>query len=150
MLRTLLIGLWVGAVALASTYGGAYWKLNMAPARTNVVQSEKVEVRKVKPLTAPVISGGELKGYVSAEFAFSLDPSKPLVGGLDPEAYFMDEAFRIIYSDNEIDFQHVKKIDVDALTKRITARVNERIGSDAVKETLVKNLVFVSKDEMPR
>jgi len=70
----------------------------------------KVEVRKVKPLTAPVISGGELKGYVSAEFAFSLDPSKPLVGGLDPEAYFMDEAFRIIYSDNEIDFQHVKRL----------------------------------------
>ncbi len=147
MLRIFLIGLWIGAVSLGSTYAGAYWKRRSLSPQTDQVK-EKIEVKKVRPITAPVIAGGALRGYVSAEFSYVLDNSAIGQDGLDIESYFMDEAFKLIYSESNIDFDQLEKVDVDALTKKITAKVNERVGSHAVKETLVKNLAFIAKEDM--
>ncbi len=157
MMRTLLIGLWVCAVALGSTYGGAYYKQH-ASAVAAAGPAEKLEVKKVKPITAPVISGGQLRGYVSAQFEFVVKASGEKEhgegggggGGVDAETYFMDEAFRLLYSENNLDFEHVEKINLDALTKKITDRVNERMGSKVIRETLVKNLAFIAKENLPR
>ncbi len=150
MFRTLLIGIWVAVIALGSTYGGAYWKLHSASADSSGAYAEKFEVKKVKPITAPVIVDGELRGYVSAEFSFALDAAARKHSGRDPEAYFTDEAFRLLYSAKSLDFEHIDKIDIDALTRMITEKVNERIGSSIVKETFVKNLTFTARDNMPR
>jgi hypothetical protein len=151
MMRTLIIGLWTCAVALGATYAGAQWKQRSATATAAGETAEKYELKKVKPITAPVIVGGALKGYVSAELSFL---GKAAHGahsdGVEPEAFFMDEAFKLLYSENNIDFQHVDKIDLDAFTKRITERVNERLGAGAIKETFVKNLTFIPEENMPR
>ncbi len=148
MLRIFLIGLWIGAVGVGSTYAGVYLKRRSLSSHTDKVK-EKLEVKKVRPITAPVIAGGALKGYVSAEFSFVLDNSANSQEGLDIESYFMDEAFKLIYSESTIDFDRLEKIDVDVLAKKITAKVNERVGSHAVKETLLKNLAFIAKEDMP-
>lgn len=149
MARMLLIGLWVCVVTLAATYGGVYWKRLPSSGSSGGEHSEKLEVKKVKPITVPVISGGALKGYVSAEFSLLTAAGDKHAPALDPESFLMDEAFRLIYSDNKLDFDHLEKVDLDALTKTITARVNERMGSARIKETLVKNFAFVRKEDLP-
>ena len=149
MFRTLLIGLWVTAIALGSTYAGAYWKTHNASERSAAAHAEKIEVKKVKPITAPVIVDGQLKGYVSAEFSYAQETGQDKHGGRDPEAYFIDEAFRLLYSESSLDFEHVEKIDLDSLTRKITDKVNARMGSHVLKETLVKNLVFTPREGMP-
>lgn len=150
MMRLLMIGLWVCLVTLASTYGGAYWKAHRLTAIASEGQSEKLEVRKIKPITVPIISGGALKGYISADLSYVLDTSNKHPLSLEPDSYFMDEAFRRIYADNSLDFHHIEKFDLDALTKEITEHVNKRLGAALIKETLVKNFAFVPIDEMPR
>ena len=150
MARTFLIGLWICAVSLASTYAGGYFKTHPFFAAAEGDSHQKLEVRKVKPITVPIISGGTLKGYISAEFSFLNDSLRKREGAIDPESYFMDEAFRLIYSDNTIDFNNIEKFDLVALTKKITDRVNERLGELAVKETLVKSFTFVPKEDLLR
>lgn len=148
MLRTLMICMWIGALSFGSIFAGAYWKKRSLSSGAEQVK-EKLEIRKVRPITAPVISGGALKGYVSAEFSVVLT-SEAVHEAQDIESYFLDEAFKVIYAENDVDFEHPQKIDVVDLTKRITSKANERLGFNAVKETLVKNITFIPKDSLPR
>jgi hypothetical protein len=153
LIRNLLIGLWCGAVALGATYGGAWWQQRRSqPTPAAEAHNAKPEVRKVKPISVPVISDGVLQGYVSVEFNFVYDKGDPHGGGgdVDPESFVTDEAFRLIYTDTKINFSRLEKVDVEALTKQITTNVNARLGSDKVKETLIKNLTFVPKEDIPR
>jgi hypothetical protein len=150
MVRTSLLGLWCGLVALASTYGGVYWQEHRGDSAVAAVHPVKTEVKKVKPISVPVISGGMLKGYVSVEFMFVMEASDSHESNqVDPEGFLMDEAFRLIYSDNKIDFSKLEKVDIDALTKQITENVNSRLGGKRIKETLVKNLTFVPREDIP-
>lgn len=161
MLRLLVIGIWTCAVTLASTYGAAYWKKNRGAPQAEA-QVEKLEVKKVKPISVPIISEGSLKGYISAEFAYVVaasgnghdggghgESAGATAGAIDPDSYVMDEAFRRLYADNNLDFRHIEKFDLNAFTKQVTARVNERLGASIVRETLVKSFAFVPKEDIP-
>ncbi|RTL84696.1 MAG: flagellar basal body-associated protein FliL [Hyphomicrobiales bacterium] len=150
MKQTIIVGLWACAVTLGGAYGGATWRLraNNAPTPPH---EEKLETHKVKPITVPIISEGALKGYIAAEFSM-LSPKTDAHGGheagLDPEGYFMDEAFRLIYAESKIDFTQIQKTDLAVLTSRITTNVNKRLGRDVIKETLVKSFAFVPRDDL--
>lgn len=151
MLRTLLVGLWVCLVSLGATFGGVYWRGRQSSTGA-AEHAEKLEVHKVKAITAPVIAEGVVKGYVSAEFSYLSAPADKHGGGgeIDPETFFLDEAFRLMYAETKVDFTRVEKTDLTALTRQITENVNQRLGKPVVKETLVRNFTFVSRDEMPR
>lgn len=149
MLRMLVIGVWTCAVTVASTYSVAYWKSHRGASPSQEKHVEKLEVRKVKPITVPIISEGTLKGYISAEFSYVVDASLKSHGSVDPDSYFMDEAFRRIYADNSLDFRHIEKFDLNALTKELTTRINDRLGSGSLKETLVKSFAFIPKEDIP-
>jgi hypothetical protein len=148
--QNFLVGLWVCAVSMASTYAGAYLKTHPLSGVFGGARSQEFEVKKVKPITVPIISGGALKGYIAAEFSYLRGDGYQRDDVIDPESYFMDEAFRLIYADNTIDFYKIEKFDLAVLTKKITDRVNERMGAPVLKETLVKNFTFVPREDMPR
>lgn len=150
MIWTLFIGLWCGLVALGSTYAGAYWQQYKSQAPAEAAHAGKTEVRKVKPISVPVISDGVLKGYVSVEFGFVFEKGDAHGGSeMDPEGFLMDEAFRLIYSDAKINFAKLDRVDLETLTRQITERVNARMGSNRIKETLIKNITFVPKEDIP-
>ncbi|WP_457798538.1 flagellar basal body-associated protein FliL [Methylocystis sp. S23] len=147
MMRGLLIGVWACAVTLAAAYGGAYWRLH--PGIDKDERREARQIRSIKPITVPVIADGALKGYVSAEFSIVGAPADSH-GGVDPESFVMDEAFRLIYADSKTDFARMRKADLAGLTRQLTVNVNQRMGKDVVKETLVKSFTFISRDDLPR
>ncbi len=150
MKHTLIVGVWACAVTLGGAYGGVSWRLRASDAPAPA-HEEKLETRKIKPITVPIIADGVLKGYISAEFSMlgpKNDPHGEHGSDLDPEGYFMDEAFRLIYAENKIDFTQMQKTDLAILTSRITTNVNKRIGKDVVKETLVKSFAFIPRDEL--
>jgi hypothetical protein len=149
-MRSLLFGAWACIVTLASTYVGAYWNAHEIASPSSDRHSEKLEVRKVRAITVPIVSDGSVKGYVSGEFSYVVDGASKSRVPLDPDSYFMDEAFRQIYANNKLDFNHIEKFDLNALTREITLRVNKRLGSEYLKETLVKSFTFVPKEDMPR
>ncbi|CAJ0852718.1 hypothetical protein AMST5_00580 [freshwater sediment metagenome] len=153
MTQALIVGIWACLVTLAGAYGGVYWRQQAASATAASAHEEKLEARKIKPITVPIISEGVLKGYIAAELILMSPKSDPHGGhgaSQDPESYVMDETFRLIYADNKIDFSNMQKSDLTQLTSQITANVNKRLGSQVIKETLVKNFSFVPRDELPK
>jgi hypothetical protein len=153
MNQALIVGVWACLVTLAGAYGGVYWRQQSTSSATAAAHEERLEPRKVKPITVPIIADGVLKGYISAEFTLMAPKSDPHGGhgaSLDPEGYVMDEAFRLIYSENKVDFTNMQKSDLAELTRRITANVNKRLGSETIKETLVKNFGFIPREELAK
>jgi hypothetical protein len=148
MIRAALAGFWLVAVTLASTYAGVYLKTRPTTQAAATGHAGKQELKKIKPISVPIISGGVLKGYFSAEFSYLAEAADPHEAGLDPESFIVHEAFRLIYSNNELDFAHLEKPDLEVLTKQLTASVNARLGSNRIKETLVRNVTFVAKDDL--
>jgi hypothetical protein len=148
MMQSLIIGLWACFVSLGATFGGVYMRTH-ASASAEATHEEKMDIRKIRPITVPIISDGVLKGYVSAEFNIVGPKGDGHGKGLDPESFIMDEAFKLIYAESKIDFTQIKKADLTALTNEITANVNQRLGHMVIKETLIKNITFVSRDDMP-
>lgn len=148
-MRSMITGVIFVLLTLASTFGGMYLRtLESAPAHEGKAEVKKV-FKKLKPVSVPVIRDGELKGYVSAEFSYALAAKEGHGEEIDPESYILDEAFRQIYANNDLDFTHIEKIDIVALTKSLTDRVNERLGHPLVQEITVRNLSLVSRDELP-
>jgi len=151
MNQSIIVGIWAVVITLAGAYGGVYWRQHSG-AEAAAVHEEKLEAHKVKPITVPIIADGVLKGYISAEFSLmtpKVEGHGPATG-LDPEGYVMDEAFRLIYAENKVDFANMQKSDLADLTNRITANVNKRLGKDTIRETLVKNFAFIPREELPQ
>lgn len=149
MKPTIVIGVWSCLATMAGTYGGAYWRSHADP--HEAARSEAaLETHKLRPITIPIISDGMLKGYISAEFGLVGPKREGHSAKPDPESFFLDEAFRALYSDTALDFSKIQKSDLAALCNRITVNVNRRLGEEAVKETLIKNFVYVPREELQR
>lgn len=148
MTKLLIVGVWACAVTLAGAYGGVYWRSHANDTASNDAHAEAVETRKIKPITVPIIANNAIKGYILAEFSLVSPKGDPHGKALDPEGYFLDEAYRLIYAWTDKDFTNMPSSDIADMTRRITERVNQRLGKEVVKEALVTNFGFIPRDEL--
>lgn len=148
MARFLLLGLWLCIVVLSSGYGAAYWAVGPEKKKQEEPYLEGTEFRKLRVLNVPVISDGEVKGYVIAQFVFTADARTLREMPIPPEAVILDKAFRIIYDDMDANAQTVGKKDIDSITEKIKTEANNTFGSDLVKSVLVEEFNYISKENI--
>ena len=96
-----------------------------------------------------MIAGGAVAGYVVAQFIYLDRPGSVEAFSVPPDVFITDEAFRMLYVD-KVDFNHLAKYDVSALTKELVKKVNQRLGGDIVKDVLVEQFNYVPKDDMSK
>ena len=144
-MKLLLSGLWVTAVALGSAYGMAKFSPGPGDA-AKAAPAEVLQSQKTRVINVPVVIGGQLRGYVSVQFVFTEDTN--LLKGLQvpPEVYLLDEAFRALYADTNLDPAHVEKYDLQKLTARLVKGTNDRLGAPLVKDVLIENFAYIEKD----
>ncbi len=150
MMKPMIIGIWACVATLAGAYGGVYWRMHANDPAKSAAHEEKLETRKIKPITVPIIGNGMIKGYILAEFSLVSPKGDPHEHALDPEGYFLDEAYRLIYGWRDKDFTNMPTSDVAEMTRLITEKVNQRLGKEVVKEALVTNFGFIPRDELQR
>ncbi len=151
MLKPILSGLWICIITLASSYAATWWKANHGtPVTHEVVSGGGVEYKKTKVINVPMIADGGVQGYVMAQFVFTADAGASKNLSVQPEVFIQDEAFRALYSDEKLDFRHLEKYDITGLTKALVQRVNERLGLSLVKDVLVQEFNYVSRDDMKK
>lgn len=146
MIKLVASCVWICLVTAASGYGAALWKLNAA-AKVETPKVDKLQYHKTRTLNVPMIANGAVQGYVVVQFGFT-ETEKAASLPVPPDAFLLDEAFRIIYSDPKLDFHHLERYDVGALTKDLVKRVNRRLNEDAIKEVLVDEINFVSSKDI--
>ena len=147
-MRTFLVGLWVLAVAL----GGAFGAATLGGSRPAAAVAEKpaLTLEKTRVLNVPIISGGAVRGFIVAQFNYTVDAAKAKSLPVTPEAFLLDEAFRAIYTDDRLDFLHLDRYDVNGLLARLAAATNRRLGAAVVHDVLVQDFTFISREENER
>lgn len=141
--------IWISLITAGSGYAAATWQLNQAATALAARPAEKLEYQKMHPINVPMVADGTIQGYVVLQLGFTYADDAPR-DTVPPEVYLDDEAFRLIYSDPKLDFHHLEKYDVAALTTALVQRVNRRLKANVVKDVLVQELNFVSKNDISR
>ena len=149
MIRLILGGLWVCIVTLAASYAAASWKIGShAPAPDEGVHG--LESEKTQPISVPMIKDGAVQGYVVAQFAYTIDAATLKRLTVPPEVFMVDEAFRTIYSDTNLDFQHLERYDIDKLKHDLMQKTNTRLKGDLIKDVLVEEFNYITKEDAQR
>jgi hypothetical protein len=147
MIKVVLVGLWVCVVTLASSYTAASFKADAGPdAKKDFLDGLNYERTGV--ITVPMLADGAVQGYVTAEFVFTADSRRLAKLSVPPHSFVVDEAFREIYGDPQLDFRHLEKVDMKALAAHIRDNVNARLQSNLLIDVLVGQFNYVSKDDI--
>lgn len=149
MIKVVLLGVWLCAVTLGAAYGAMSWK---AKSTAEVAHAEAgpvvLQQMQTKVLNIPVIKDGALQGYVLAQFVFTVETEKLKELSTKPDVVVVDEAFKLIYTGEAIDFRTMRKSDIAALSKLILANVNKRLGEAIVHEVLVQEFNYLPRDQL--
>ncbi len=148
MVKLLLSGLWICAVALLSSYAVVDWKAGQAEDPKADEFFGGLDYVKTNIISVPMIDKGEIQGYIIAQFVFTADGNTLRNLSVPPDSFLVDEAYRAIYSGEKVNFKRLEKYDIEALTKTIAERLNERFKTELIKDVLVEQFNYVSKDEI--
>ena len=150
MIKLVLVGVWACLVTLASTYAAGAWKAGQEKAAAAAPPSPNVEYKKTKEFTVPKIADGAIQGYVIAELSYSSDPAAPKELAAPVETLLLDEAFRYIYADDNLDFNNIKKYDLGKMTKTLAQNVNARLNSSVVKDVTIQEFNYMTRADMKK
>jgi hypothetical protein len=149
MIKPILLGLWLCGVTLGSAYGVIVWQKQKRAAEVAAANAPAViEQVQTKVINVPIISDGAVQGYVLAQFSFSIEADKNKELSTKPDLILVDEAFKLIYAGEAVDFRRLRRADVDALARIIRTNVNKRLGQDLVRDVLVQQLNYLPRDQL--
>jgi hypothetical protein len=148
MIKLVLSGIWVCLVTLLSTYAAVSWHAAQVTKADAPKVFANLESVKTKMISVPVVAEGAIHGYVIAQFVYTVDGEVMKRLSVKPDVFVQDEAFRVIYGGQNVDFRHFRKQDLPGLAKQITAGVNKRLGVDVIHDVLVQELNYLDKSEV--
>ena len=146
MIKMLFVGCWSGLVVIAS--GFAWDHVHERQARRDAQSSApKLETRKTKEINVPKIRDGAVKGYVVAQLSYVVNSAAAEPPALAPDSFVVDEAFKYLYDDETIDFDHLDKFDLKKMTSSLAQTINKRIKSEAISEIGIQEFTFMATPE---
>ena len=148
MTKLILSAVWICIITLVSSYTAASWKARGTIVPTGEPSLTGLNYQKTDPINVPIIVDGGVKGYVVAQFVYTADATALKQLSVPPDAFILDEAFRTVYSDDRIDFDHLERFDLASLTKTLMEAVNTRFGTELIQDVLVHQFTFVTKEEI--
>lgn len=149
MIKLVIIGLWVCAAALGSSYAAANW----ASGASSVEEEpylEGLEYRKLELLTIPMVGNGTIQGYVVAKLVYTADAAVLREMSVEPDPFVVDEAFREIYTNGQVEFGKLSKYNLPEMALAIKNNANERLNYEVVQDILLEGLNYIDREEMSR
>jgi hypothetical protein len=112
-------------------------------------QEEKRELvqLKTKVINIPLVHDGNVNGYVLTQFTFTVDKEMAEKANIAPDLFVVDEAFKVIYSEEAIDFNNLKKANVPKLAAKIKENVNKRLGVKLIHDVFVRELNYLPREQ---
>ncbi|WP_441244054.1 hypothetical protein [Tardiphaga sp. 768_D3_N2_1] len=150
MMKLLITGIWACLVTVGTSFGISYWKETAAALPAKQDQPEGLVYEKVKVINVPMIADGSVQGYIVTQLVFTADAKVLRQLPVPPEPFVVDEAFRMIYGDQKLDFKNLGRYDLTQFAQTVRAQVNKRLQTEALQEVLVQDFNYVSKDQIRR
>jgi hypothetical protein len=141
MIKTVLFGLLAVAAMMAGEMG-ADKVLAMRQTRSAATVAKATEARKTHEINVPRIKDGAIKGYAVMLLSYTVDLGALKTAAMAPDSILVDEAFRYVYNDDTIDFDHLDRFDFVKMSKALASAVNARVKSDAVVDVGVQEFTY--------
>jgi hypothetical protein len=141
MIRAALIGVAAVAAVIAGEMGTDK-VLAMREARSTAAVTRATEARKTHEVNVPRIKDGVIKGYAVMLLSYTVDLSALRTAAMAPDSILVDEAFRYVYNDDTIDFDHLDRFDFAKMSKALVGAVNARVKSDVVVDVGVQEFTY--------
>ena len=138
-------GALVGVMAVAGVIAGEIGTdkvLAMRQARSTAVATRTTEARKTHEINVPRIKDGAIKGYAVMLLSYTVDLNALKTAAMAPDSILVDEAFRYVYNDDTIDFDHLDRFDFVKMSKALVAAINARVKSDVVVDVGVQEFTY--------
>jgi len=148
MIKLLLTGVWVCAVALAAVYfsvqaGTKVESTEPEPAMFGGLQTIRGEVASI-----PVISSGAVQGYFLTRLSYTLDPVKAEKLTIPVNELITDALYTALVGEPIIDFPDIEKFDLEAFKTHIRDSLNQRVGEELFQDVIVEQIDFLSKEDI--
>ena len=144
MIKAILIGLWSCIVAVGAAYFGLVWSQKPHPhAQSEAAKSVKLTHIAVGPISVPVASNGEIKGYVVARFGYVSRADDLKKTQIKPEVFFFDAVFSAIYQKKMLDMGSIDQDHLAAFSRHVKEQVNSQLGAEIIQKVVPEQLGFV-------
>jgi hypothetical protein len=150
MLKLALSCLWICIVTLGSAYAMIVMKSHHSEAAPATAKIDRVGYEKTNPINVPIIANGRVEGYVTVRFSYTINAEDGKKANVPIEAFLLDEAFKALYADEKLDFSHLEKYDLASLTQNLIKKVNVRLNTPLVKDVLVDEFNYISKEDISK
>jgi hypothetical protein len=141
----------LAVAACLSTVGGVYgavsWKQQAAGTPDKNADAKTLMI-KTRMVSVPIMSSGEVLGYVVTRLQFSAFADELKSSTVQPEPFVADEAFKRIYDTTPRDMKIGRKQALRELTADIATGVNKRLGRDVIKDVFIDSWTYLSKQDM--
>src|SRR5208282_2063423 len=110
VIRSMVIALIAAAAAISGEIG-ARRAVDYNAQRAAAAVQRATETRNTHEINVPRIKDGAVKGYAVMLLSYTLDLSALRTAAMAPDSILVDEAFRYVYNDDTIDFDHLDRFD---------------------------------------
>lgn len=148
MIRLIATGVWICLATIAASYAATMWQTETTPEEEVDKFFGGLESVKTSLISVPVIVSGAIKGYVLAQFTFTMKSKLMRRMSVKPDVFLLDSAFRAIYGTEAVLLRSGRKQDLEALTTAIKSHVNGRFGEALVEDVLIEKYSFLPKSEV--
>ena len=146
MIKAAFIGLVAAAAAIAAEMGTDHI-LALRQAQTAAAVERTTEARKTHEINVPRIKDGAVKGYAVMLLSYTVDLKALRTAAMAPDSILVDEAFRYVYNDDTIDFDHLDRFDLAKMSKAIARAVNARVKGDVVVDVGVQEFTYAPSSD---
>jgi hypothetical protein len=141
MMRAIIIGLLASAATVTAEIG-ARELLVLGEEHTAAAPQRETEARKTHEINVPRIKDGSVKGYAVMLLSYTVDVSALKGAAMAPDSILVDEAFRYVYNDDTIDFDHMDRFDFAKMGKALIHAVNTRVKGDVLVDVGVQEFTY--------
>ena len=148
MIRTIVIGLWICAVAL----GSLFFAVRQNDGSSGEVKAEAggfggLDYVKSDVMSVPIISNGSVAGYVVTQLVYTIDSNIRKKITVPLEYFISDEIFRKFYGSYS-DTKEVEKVKFEDVRASVITDLNARFPEPVIKDLLVEQFNYISAEEI--
>jgi len=148
MMKLLITGVWICAVALASVYFSVQISnkkeaVEPVPAMFGGLETVRGEVTSI-----PVINGGSVDGYFITRLSYTVDPVKVALLTIPIDVLVTDTLYTALVGEQIIGFPDLEKFDLEAFRTHVRDTLNGKLGEDVFHDVIVEQIDFLSKDDI--
>jgi len=149
VIKFIIMGIWVLLVTLGGLFVGRTMSSDpqIEPVNIEIDAHDKREQATTDMISVPVMVEGTVKGYLLVQLSFIID--EKITSQLDvPLAPFVNDAVFAEFFGAYTDVHQIEKIRFEPSRKRIIDHVNQRFGTEIVKDLLVQQFNFITTTKL--